>query len=185
MNITFPNKVEYNAAAYQDMKLTVTGGLVNKTIALGDAAVDETTDDLVANPAVVTLTDNFFENGYSVSLNLPYNTTYTVAVEGAGYRTSRYSVTLSEDKVLNFWNNVKDSAIEVEEGSGVTVQHNFLAGDIIDDNSINIYDLSAVISYFATENDKSAKSDYAKYDLNRDGVIDSKDVAYVLVSWGN
>ena len=27
------------------------------------------------------------------------------------------------------------------------------------------------------------KSDYAKYDLNRDGKIDSKDVAYVLVSW--
>ena len=26
---------------------------------------------------------------------------------------------------------------------------------------------------------------YAKYDLNRDGIIDSKDVAYVLVSWNN
>ena len=26
--------------------------------------------------------------------------------------------------------------------------------------------------------------EYAKYDLNRDGVIDSNDVAYVLVSWG-
>lgn len=26
---------------------------------------------------------------------------------------------------------------------------------------------------------------HARYDLNRDGVIDSKDVAYVLVSWNN
>ena len=27
--------------------------------------------------------------------------------------------------------------------------------------------------------------DFAKYDLDRDGKIDAKDVAYVLVSWGN
>ena len=31
----------------------------------------------------------------------------------------------------------------------------------------------------ATNNDVK----YSKYDLNRDGDIDSKDVAYVLVSW--
>jgi hypothetical protein len=61
---------------------------------------------------------------------------------------------------------------------------NFLAGDIVKDNNINIYDLSAVVSYFGTENLVSAYPAYAKYDLNRDGVIDSKDVAYVLVSWG-
>ena len=35
-----------------------------------------------------------------------------------------------------------------------------------------------------TEVGKEAEK-YIKYDLNRDGVIDSKDVAYVLVSWGN
>ncbi|MBQ7959585.1 MAG: hypothetical protein IJ285_00005, partial [Clostridia bacterium] len=61
---------------------------------------------------------------------------------------------------------------------------NFLAGDIVKDNNINIYDLSAVVSYFSMELDTDAYSTYAKYDLNRDGFIDSKDVAYVLVSWG-
>ena len=61
--------------------------------------------------------------------------------------------------------------------------HEF-AGDIVKDGQINIYDLSAVVSYFGTDNLVENHKEYAKYDLNRDGVIDSKDVAYVLVSWG-
>ena len=84
---------------------------------------------------------------------------------------------MAEDKnaenKLNFWNNVKDA-----DGA------DFLAGDIVKDNTINVYDLSAVVSYFGRTNDTSAYSKYARYDLNRDGKIDSKDVAYVLVSWG-
>ena len=97
---------------------------------------------------------------------------------------------MTENKTLNFWNNVKDNDtyIEVSE-SGVkknAVKTNFLAGDIVKDNNINVYDLSAVVSYFGEINlDKDNKPQYAKYDLNRDGKVDSKDVAYVLVSWGN
>ena len=91
---------------------------------------------------------------------------------------------MTEAKTLNFWNNVKSTpeVIEVGKTTGA-VEVTFLAGDIVKDNSINIYDLSAVVSYFGTNNDTSAYSKYAKYDLNRDGKIDSKDVAYVLVSW--
>ena len=92
---------------------------------------------------------------------------------------------MTENKVLNFWNNVKDSANATVIETGKTpMTKNFLAGDIVKDNNINIYDLSAVVSYFGTENLVSVHPEYAKYDLNRDGVIDSKDVAYVLVSWG-
>ena len=88
-------------------------------------------------------------------------------------------------KTLNFWNNVKDEPTVIERGStGTGVNTNFLAGDIVKDGQINIYDLSAVVSYFGTDNLVSEHPTYAKYDLNRDGVIDSKDVAYVLVSWG-
>ena len=87
-------------------------------------------------------------------------------------------------KTLNFWNNVKDNAIEVEEGKDTSAKNvTFLAGDIVKDSLINIYDLSAVVSYFGEDMDTSKYNDYAKYDLNRDGKIDSKDVAYVLVSW--
>ena len=122
----------------------------------------------------------------TIADQLTKNSAYTVTVEGAGYRTARYTVTMTADKTLNFWNNVKDTAIAIEEGNATAskVTKNFLAGDIVKDGKINVYDLSAVVSYFGTANATDAVSPNAKYDLNRDGVIDSKDVAYVLVSWG-
>ena len=70
-------------------------------------------------------------------------------------------------------------------GKNIKAKTTFLAGDIIAGNKINIYDLSAVVSYFGEDNLIAEHPGYAKYDLNRDGKIDSKDVAYVLVSWGN
>ena len=95
---------------------------------------------------------------------------------------------MTADKTLNFWNNVLDAnnkqVIEVGARDEDKVTKNFLAGDIVKDNNINIYDLSAVVAYFGTEMATNEYNKYAKYDLNRDGVIDSKDVAYVLVSWG-
>ena len=167
INIDFYNTVENNAAVYQDMEVRIVGGTVDKKIALGE--------------------DTDADADYTVVEDLPYNTAYTVTVSGAGYRTARYTVNLNDHKTLNFWNNVMDEnhAIEVEEGlASSKTTKNFLAGDIVKDNNINIYDLSAVVSYFSMELDTDAYSTYAKYDLNRDGFIDSKDVAYVLVSWG-
>ena len=75
----------------------------------------------------------------------------------------------------------KHQVVEVGKESSKT-KVTFLAGDIVKDNDINIYDLSAVVSYFASTS--TIDNGYAKYDLNRDGVIDSRDVAYVRVSWG-
>ena len=126
----------------------------------------------VGDSYVITLTDV-----------LAVNNSYTVTVEGAGYRTARYTVTMTDDKELTFWNNVMDEEKVIETNKDSSkVTKNFLAGDIVKDNNINIYDLSAVVSYFGEGS--NAANGYAKYDLNRDGVIDSKDVAYVLVSWG-
>ena len=185
VNVDFPNAVLKKAAAYQAMKVTVSGGDLAEAIVvnLGNEGFETAiTTEFEKNEAkyAVELTD-----GYKVTFAnvLTVNTTYNITVEGAGYRTSRYSVTMTKDKTVNFWNNVKDNDTVVEEGK-YSEKKNFLAGDIVADNNINIYDLSAVVSYFATTNDTSAYSDYAKYDLNRDGKIDSKDVAYVLVSWG-
>lgn len=181
INVAFPNNVENKAADYQNMKVTISGGDLSeeKVYNLGDAngaatytAADET------EPAKYTVT---------VSDALTKNTAYTVTVEGAGYRTARYTVNMTDNKTLNFWNNVKDAANAdvIEVGSGKqAVTKNFLAGDIVADGKINLYDLSAVVSYFGTTNDTDKVSQYAKYDLNRDGKIDSKDIAYVLVSWG-
>jgi len=182
VNVTFPNSINDNEAAYQNMTVSIVGGNINKTIALGTDAADT---DKEYKVTIKKSADG--ENAsYVISANLPYNTAYTVTVSGAGYRTARYTVKLTENKTLNFWNNVmsNDKEIEVGEASSKTTT-TFLAGDIVKDNNINIYDLSAVVSYFGTEGLSEAyKPEYAKYDLNRDGVIDSKDVAYVLVSWG-
>ena len=170
VNVTFNNSISDNAAAYQDMKAVISGG---------DLTDDITVD--FGSDAETKLNGNV----YSFEKELTQNTTYTVKVEGAGYRTARYTVTMTGDKTLNFWNNVMDNAIVVEEGNPLYTRNvTFLAGDIVKDNKINIYDLSAVVSYFGTKTDNTVTSEYAKYDLNRDGVIDSKDVAYVLVSWG-
>lgn len=167
VKIYMNNKVADQLKAYQAMKVDIAGGDYSETIALGS--------DAVAQAAKV----------YTVEKDLPINTAYTVTVSGAGYRTARYTVNLTSDKTLNFWNNVGDNAIEVELGNEAYKKDvTFLAGDIVKDGTINIYDLSAVVSYFGTINNVDAESEYAKYDLNRDGKIDSKDVAYVLVSWG-
>lgn len=167
VKIYMNNKVADQVKAYQAMKVDIAGGDYSETIALGS--------DAVAQAAKV----------YTVEKDLPFNTAYTVTVSGAGYRTARYTVNLTNDKTLNFWNNVADNAIEVELGNDAYKKDvTFLAGDIVKDGTINIYDLSAVVSYFGTDNKVDAESEYAKYDLNRDGKIDSKDVAYVLVSWG-
>ena len=170
VNVSFPNAVVNQAAAYQDMKVTVSGNGANEVVKLGEG-VDGVT---------------FANDTYTVEFTdkLVKGNTYTVTVSGAGYRTARYTVSMTGAKTLNFWNNVKTVPAYVEERVGNPTNTNFLAGDIVKDGQINIYDLSAVVSYFGTDNLVSEHPTYAKYDLNRDGVIDSKDVAYVLVSWG-
>ena len=174
VNVSFPNAVVNQAAAYQDMKVTVSGNGANEEFKLGSDASSTVSFDDTTKTYTVELNDTLVKNN-----------AYTVTVEGAGYRTARYTVSMTGAKTLNFWNNVKTEAMVIEKDStGTGVKTNFLAGDIVKDGQINIYDLSAVVSYFGTDNLVSEHPTYAKYDLNRDGVIDSKDVAYVLVSWG-
>ena len=179
VNIAFNNAVNDNEAAYQDMTVTISGG------DLTDNLVYELGNDFV-NDDNAALTYDAENSSYALKISnkLSENVAYTVKVEGAGYRTARYTVNMTGAKTLNFWNNVKDTAAYVEESVGTQKNTTFLAGDIVKDNQINIYDLSAVVSYFGTGNLVSEYSEYAKYDLNRDGKIDSKDIAYVLVSWG-
>ena len=171
VNVSFPNAVVNQAAAYQDMKVTVSGNGANEVVKLGS---DNSNVTFANDTYTVEFTDKLIKGN-----------TYTVTVEGAGYRTARYTVSMTGAKTLNFWNNVKDALTFVEENVGTGSKTNFLAGDIVKDGQINIYDLSAVVSYFGT-NGLSASNhpEYAKYDLNRDGVIDSMDISYVLVSWG-
>ena len=189
INIDFPNSVENNAVAYQQMKVVVSGGELEAPLTIDLGTKSEISDFTSVtydnkDDIKVTVTDLYT---IKVENLLEINTAYNVEVSGAGYRTAKYTVTMTDNKTLNFWNNVKDNKVEVEEGKDTSAKNvTFLAGDIVKDSLINIYDLSAVVSYFGEiDLDEDNKPEYAKYDLNRDGKIDSKDVAYVLVSWNN
>ncbi len=193
INIDFPNAINDNQAAYQDMTVTVSGADLETdlVIQLGENGEITDLDEYITKTSEdKAVTAVFADGAYKVTITdlLNVDTTYTVVVEGAGYRTARYNVTMNceESKTLNFWNNVKDNAVNVEEKKDSSAKNvTFLAGDIVKDAIINIYDLSAVVSYFGEiDLDENNNKTYAKYDLNRDGKIDSKDVAYVLVSWG-
>ena len=189
INVAFPNGIEANAKEYQDMKVTVEGPDNYKTVIdFGNGTSSENLQK--AENGVVYYSTDDFNTADKEGLDLVLNTAYTVTLEGAGYRTVKYTVSMTESKTLNFWNNVKDNKVYVETSESGIEKYaqnvTFLAGDIVKDNDINIYDLSAVVSYFGEiDLNTDNKVEYAKYDLNRDGKIDSKDVAYVLVSWGN
>ena len=139
---------------------------------------------------------------YYFSVKVPANFSYTLTFSGEGYRTYTMdtivypgsNATNTEMRVF-VWNNAMD-----KPDTPVVVYHNgehifktaangttFLAGDIDDNKNIDLYDLSAAVAYFGKDNlytEDVDKHEFVRYDLNRDGQIDSKDIAMVLVSWG-
>ncbi len=189
ITIDFKNAVCDNTHEYQNMTLTVSGGDLTKDIIvrLGNDSPVPDVDEPYKNGENVTA-NAMADNKYVVKLEsvLSLNKTYNVSVKGEGYRTARYSINMTKDKCLYFWNNVMDIPAAIEKDNPDSEKAtSFLAGDIVKDNEINIYDLSAVVSYFGEEGITVTKHpEYIKYDLNRDGKINSLDVAYVLVSWG-
>ena len=189
LTVDFRNTVEDNSYDYQRMTITVSGSDLSKpiTVKLGSNSPEVFVDEANKTNEAVTA-GKMSNNSYTVTLDgiLSLNRAYTVEVRGDGYRTARYTVSMTGDKELYFWNNVMDNPTFIEKDVDASRRNTtFLAGDIVKDNSINIYDLSAVVSYFGTEGiSVSYHPEYIKYDLNRDGRIDSVDVAYVLVSWG-
>jgi len=115
----------------------------------------------------------------------------TVTLKAPGFRTYTYETTLEETKdngvlVLNFWNDVKRGNDEAIESGKAEMADNFVVGDIVMDYEVDKYDLAAVTSYYGMYSiDKAETSKYIKYDLNRDGDIDIRDVQYVLHTMGN
>ncbi|MBE7011355.1 MAG: hypothetical protein E7415_01625 [Ruminococcaceae bacterium] len=163
-----------NEAEYQDMWVEIIDANGVETIKLGNDNGDV----------------EYTTNKYVVEKTVLANTDYVINVKGAGYRTAIYNLNMGEeDRTLKFWNNYKDGAVVMEyngnnELSNVKYNANFLAGDIVMDRIIDIYDLSAVVSYFGERGIIGVNDDYVKYDLNRDGNIDSIDVSILLTSWG-
>lgn len=165
-----------NAKAYQDMHVAITGVNYSTTFDLGKGDYEQD------------------ENGnYVIETDLYQDNNYIITVTGAGYRTAKYQLrTQNKEAVtINFWANVqlKEDKLAMEtnaDGAEALAWYNFIAGDIIDDKKLDIFDLAAVVGYFgdeASENDMTGGWNKVKYDLNRDGVIDAEDVAIVLTAW--
>ncbi|MCD8180949.1 MAG: dockerin type I domain-containing protein [Firmicutes bacterium] len=193
INVMFPNAVTAQDAEYNAMTVTVTGIGVDEEIEIGQdeqgslqtvtiSGVDASNDYATATGYVATIDDVY--TGYA----------YTLEFTGEGYRTFRTSVVPTSDAAtITVWNNAMSNEMIVVTdtddamgGDDETVT--FLAGDIVANNVIDLWDLSAVVSYFGkgdmtSYSDISEVEDYIKYDLNRDGKIDSRDIAMVLVSW--
>lgn len=176
VNVAMEHNVGDNTEAYQDMTVAISGGdLAGKVLEyrLGDAA----------NTAITKAMNGAMVASYQIKTDLTKDRIYTVTVSGAGYRTSRYTVTMTEDKTMNFWNNDKTNEVTVIDDE--KAKTTFLAGELVRDGKIDIYDLSAVVAYFGQKNiDRTQASKFAKYDLNRDGEIDIMDISIVLTSWG-
>ena len=176
VNVAMEHNVGDNTEAYQDMTVAISGGDLAGNVLeykLGDAA----------NTAITKAMNGTMVASYQIKADLTKDRIYTVTVSGAGYRTSRYTVTMTEDKTMNFWNNDKTNEVTVIDDE--KAKTTFLAGELVRDGKIDIYDLSAVVAYFGQKNiDKTQASKFAKYDLNRDGEIDIMDISIVLTSWG-
>lgn len=177
-----------NVKAYQNMKLRVYSarlGFIDFDLGTDSVAYSEkngtleTTGAVAYDPAKLT---------YTLTLEkLPAFDKYTVFVSGDGYRDAKVQFDLNEDTTVNFWNNANDSAIaEIsKETSGIvkTAKKNFLAGDIIMNGVIDIYDLSAVSSYYGKSNLTAGDKDFIQYDLNRDGKVNLDDISILLAGW--
>ena len=175
-----------NAKAYQNMKLRVYSarlGFIDFDLGTDSVAYDEKNGTLQTKGAVT-----YDDKSYTLTLtNLPAFDKYTVFVSGDGYRDAKAQFDLNENTTVDFWSNANDSEIAqiTKATSGIvkTAKKNFLAGDIIMNGVIDLYDLSAVSSYYGKSNLTAGDKDYIQYDLNRDGRVDLDDISILLAGW--
>ncbi len=172
-DMTFKNRIESTDADYIGMTIEIEGSIsgTQPTVVIGS-------DDMPVQKSVDSVTAT------SKAIELTANETYKFVVKGAGFRTFRGSVYLDENKTINLWNNAKTSApTAVVEGDSTTNKYiTFLVGDIYEDGIVDIYDLSAVTAYYS--GNKTVDAKYVTYDLNRDGKINTADIAYVQDAYG-
>lgn len=208
INVMFPNRIA-KIVQFNDMAVTVDSlydgseeDRYHQVIKLppNDDSSGSSEDDINITPAEFNYNEQSISheegvagnaNGYSITMTLPNvkDREYAFGITGQGYRSYAVSTTVEEGTVINIWNNVMANKMPVvtkADGTGDAKEENitFLAGDIVGSKKIDLYDLSAVISYFGTDINDANKDRYLRYDLNRDGTIDSRDIAMVLVSWG-
>lgn len=176
INVAMNQEVTDHPAAFQKMTVVISGQNLDEPITYN---LGSGNDEIAqANGVYKIKTGN----------KLKQNSKYMITVSGDGYRTGKYLLSIRDnDKAtVNFWNNVqRTEKLEMETGNADSkAWANFIAGDIVKDNKLDIFDLSAVVAYFGeSTTDTNNAWAMVKYDLNRDGIIDAEDVAYVMNAW--
>lgn len=190
LELSDENATYANNADYIDIVITMTNNVTGEDykVAIGENSTDPEIDKCIKvnyldEKAVVSNVDITDE---ADMIKLPAGVTYSLKIEGKGFRTYRDSFHLDEDVTINLWNNALTSETrEVVKNEASTAKKvTFLVGDIYEDGIVDIYDLSAVTAYYNTKNIE-ADSKYVAYDLDRNGAIDVQDIAWVQMSYGN
>lgn len=180
--VKFPNTIKSTDDSYLGMSITIEGSITKeeKVISIGSDEFPVSTNETTG------------ETSAKCTLKLNGNETYTFVIEGKGYRTFSDSVYLDGNKTINLWNNAltNEKVNVIDDDNDTAKAITFLVGDIYMDGIVDVYDLSAVTSYYNPDRAITIGVDgnydkYIAYDLNRDGRISLTDIAYVQVSYGN
>ena len=184
VNFTLPTLTS-NAADYQSMTVTLYSARLGN-IELALANNDGATPVYTSEDGKITATLTSSDNKYALAVKgLPKFEAYTVSIKGDGYRDAKAQFVLNEETTVNFWNNAYDTEVPfiTKAGEKKFDKVNFLAGDIIMNGVIDLYDLSAVSSYYGKSGLTAEDTDYIQYDLNRDGKVDLIDITMLLAGW--
>ncbi len=144
-------------------KQFATTGVGSVSVELDLTGITTTEVPLKMTATVNGITKDIGVDGKAVFDNLPAGQ-YTVKMEGQGY------ITFEKTEIEVVANETTVVAVNTEA--------EFLAGDVISNGVIDIFDLNAVASNFVSE--KYANEALIRFDLNRDGVINEADVLILV-----
>lgn len=147
-------------------KQIATAGLGGISVQLDKRSIASTATVLKMKATVNGTAKDFAADGTVLFENLPAGT-YKLKIEGAGYMTYEMDVTVAEQQITTV---------------SISTSSQFIAGEIVQDGVVDIFDLNAVASMFQNA---YTDSRFEKFDLNRDGSVNADDITVLVRNLGN
>lgn len=147
-------------------KQIATAGLGGISVQLDKKSIASMATALKMKATVNGTAKDFAADGTVLFEYLPAGT-YRLKVEGAGYMTYEMDVTVTEQQIATV---------------SISTSAQFIAGEIVQDGVVDIFDLNAVASMFQNA---YTDSRFEKFDLNRDGSVNADDITVLVRNLGN
>lgn len=147
-------------------KQIATAGLGGISVQLDKKSIASMATALKMKATVNGTAKDFAADGTVLFEHLPAGT-YRLKVEGAGYMTYEMDVTVTEQQIATV---------------SISTSAQFIAGEIVQDGVVDIFDLNAVASMFQNA---YTDSRFEKFDLNRDGSVNADDITVLVRNLGN